>query len=113
MSHSLKQVMEQFNRLYATTDKVVSYNPAWAMGLQSVGGAVVNPDFRLIMAHGEIAKTVDKMGRRVLFIGTQYGLVAINETFIKSNDPHQPLHYTTTKALASIWESYYLSLIHI
>lgn len=107
MSQVMKNAMESFNRLYAKTAKVVSYNSNWSMGLQGAGGAVNNPYFRLILAHGEVAKTTDHLGRRVLFIGTLYGLVAINETMLKSNDPVQPLYYTATKALVNIWKSYH------
>ncbi len=107
MSQAIKQAMEAFNRLYSKTDKVVSYNRNWSMGLQGAGGAVINPDYRLILSHGEIVKTTDNLGRRVLFIGTLYGLLAINETMLKSNDPVQPLYYTTTKALSNIWNVYH------
>lgn len=106
MSHSMKQAMAAFNTLFGKTQKVVTFNKYWAAGLQSIEGAVNNPDFRLILSHGEIVKSIDSHGRRCLLIGTCYGLVAINETVFKSNDPVQPLHYVTTKALSAIWESY-------
>lgn len=107
MAKNLKQPMEAFNRLYSKTQKTVTFKPSWNAGFHSVGGAVNHIDFRIILEHGEVVKCQDNNGRRILLIGTVYGLIAINETFLKSNDPVQPLHYTTTQALASIWESYH------
>lgn len=106
MSHVLKVAMDGFNRMYSEITKVVSFNQHWNAGPLSVAGAVRDPNFRLILEHGDRMKSVDPKGRRIIFMGTKYGLIAINETYSGNGDPCKPLHYAITQALSYVWEAY-------
>lgn len=70
----------RFDTLYDSVAKTISFLKEWQGPSYSMGNAVNHVDRRLMLDDNEMARSADRKGRRVVFIGTVYGLIAIYET---------------------------------
>lgn len=79
--NELFQIAEQlFEAAYNETAKTISWNKLWRNDHGSIRGIVDHVDYRLILQHGERAKMVDDKGRKIVLLGTYYGLIVIYQT---------------------------------
>lgn len=70
-----------FNRRYQEIEREIPFDPSWANGTGYMDGAVHFP-----LTVGEVAKSVDPHGRRIILIGTRFGTVAVFDRFVNQTD---------------------------
>lgn len=80
----VKTLETLFNERFNSIAKLISFNRNWHSEAGGLRNAVVHETYRLIMAPGEFAKTVDNFGRKIIFMGTHYGIVVLHQLDIKS-----------------------------
>jgi hypothetical protein len=71
-------LLKEFNRLYDSLQNSIEENPNWYYGF-NLRGAIYHPNHRVQLQPGEMVKSVDKFHRRVIFVGTALGPIAIHE----------------------------------
>lgn len=81
--------------------RYITFRKQWLGSKGSLLPAVEDRDTRLILQPGEVKKATDMFNRKVLFVGTPYGIIAFYETFVYNNARKQVLSYVTTEALAA------------
>ena len=70
-----------FSYRYQEIEREVPFDPSWANGTGYMDGAVHFP-----LSAGEVAKSVDPHGRRIILIGTRFGSVAVFDRFVDQTD---------------------------
>lgn len=105
----ISQQMDKFVELFNLIPKTISFNNShWYGANGSMAGLIHNEDHRLIMAHGEMAKTTDRFKRRVILFGTKFGIMAIYPTAIQPSRNNVPtLSYHTTQSLADTLKAHF------
>lgn len=99
--------MNDFVSLFNRIEKTLSFNRQWLGEKGTLAGVVTDENHRLIMEHGELARTTDQYKRKVILIGTHFGLVAVYPTMIQPSRSGLPtLSYYMTESLASAFGLY-------
>jgi hypothetical protein len=96
----IEQQMDDFVKLFHSIPKTISFNSAhWHGEKGSLHGLIHNPEHRLIMEPGEMAKTIDNFKRKIVLLGTQFGIIAIYPTQVQPSRGAIPtLSYCTTQS---------------
>lgn len=66
-----------FTEAFKAIRKVVPFDPKWMNGTGYFDGAV----YMVKLANGEMAKSTDEVGRRIIFIGTRFGTVVVFDRY--------------------------------
>lgn len=80
-----KQVLA---KLFAKHDAVtsdVSFKHVWSSEHGSIRNMVVNINHRLILNHGEWRRCADSFGRKIVALGTHYGLIVMYQADVGEN----------------------------
>lgn len=70
-----------FQRIFREIQTEVPFDPSWANGTSYLDGAVDYP-----LSPGEMVKTTDNYGRRVIMIGTRFGTVVVFDRYQGQTD---------------------------
>jgi hypothetical protein len=90
----------KFVELYNSVTKVISFVTEWSANGESLANAVSHLNYRLILEPGDRARCVDPLKRRVVFLGTPYGLIVLHETnHMDSPVKFQSVSFEVTKKL--------------
>jgi hypothetical protein len=68
-----------FVELFAAIELKLSFNRNWHAAAGRITGVISHTDYRIILDHGQKAKMIDNLGRRVIMLGTHYGMVVFYE----------------------------------
>lgn len=99
MKETTARAHQNFVGLYDSVKKTISFMKEWQGPSYSLDNAINHVDRRLMLVDGEMARSVDRKGRRVVFIGTIYGLVAIYETC--STSGYETVAFDTTHKIVA------------
>lgn len=97
----IEQQMDDFVKLFHSIPKTISFNASYWHGEKgSLHGLIHNEEHRLILEPGEMVKTLDNFKRKIVVLGTQFGLIAIYPSQVQPSRGAVPtLSYCTTQAL--------------
>jgi len=97
----IEQQMDDFVKLYHSIGKTISFDKQhWHGEKGSLHGLIHDPDYRLIMEPGEMVKTTDNYNRKIILLGTQFGIIAIYPSQVQPSRGVIPtLSYCTTQSL--------------
>lgn len=81
MSVDSNQPGRTFQRRFQQIEREVPFDPSWSNGTGYLDGAIHFP-----LPTGELARSVDLHGRRIILIGTRFGTVAVFDRFVNQTD---------------------------
>ena len=71
-----------FDRHYNDITNVLPFNPEWPNGTGYFDNAV----YKVKLQPGELASSIDKVNRRIIFVGTRFGTCVFFERFSRPAD---------------------------
>lgn len=85
-THHNYGVQNRFNEIYESTTREVICQPMWHTGTGYMNGIVRDKQLRDLVKTGEVARTQDVHGRKMILIGTRFGICVVFQRY--SNQPH-------------------------
>jgi hypothetical protein len=73
--------MDTFNRMFAIDVKEVPYSESWSNGTGYLDGATIDQELWNTVELGEVVKSIDPHGRKILLLKTFHGICAVFQRY--------------------------------